>query len=310
MQTLPTRTPALLALAVAIALGTGACASSPRQSLPLESARSAVSSAHGDPLVAGDARADLVRADSALAAGDALLARRRPASEVEHQAMLADRYARAAQQHGQLLASEAAIARLGERRNAVLLGAREADARRANALAADMTLQATAARADAGNARIDAGNARMDAAAANARSGDLAQQLADLQGQQTDRGMVVTLGDVLFATGMSDLTAGSQVAMGRLTTFLAANPERQVRIEGFTDSVGSDAYNLGLSDRRAAAVTQALTRGGIDAGRIDTQGYGEGYPLATNATLIGRQQNRRVEVIISAGDQPVTARTR
>lgn len=303
MQNTPIRSPALLALAVAIALGTGACASAPRQSLQLESARSAVSSAHGDPLVTGDARADLVRADSALAAGDALLERRRPASEVEHQAMLADRYARASQQHGQLLASEAAIARLGERRNAVLLGAREDDARRANALAADMTQQASAARAEAGDAR-------MDAAAANARSGDLAQQLADLQGQQTDRGTVVTLGDVLFATGKSDLTAGSQLAMGRLTTFLAANPERQVRIEGFTDSVGSDGYNLGLSDRRAASVTQALQRGGVDGMRIETQGYGEGYPMATNATVIGRQQNRRVEVIISEGNQRVAARTR
>jgi outer membrane protein OmpA-like peptidoglycan-associated protein len=136
------------------------------------------------------------------------------------------------------------------------------------------------------------------------------QELTDLQAKHTDRGVVVTLGDVLFATGSSELQEGSQRSISRLTAFLNEHPQRTVRIEGFTDSVGSDAYNQNLSEQRAASVAGALARDGVDRSRIQTRGYGKSYPVASNDSAAGRQQNRRVEVIISDNDQIVPERTR
>ena len=145
--------------------------------------------------------------------------------------------------------------------------------------------------------------------AANERADRLDAQLTDLQGRHTDRGVVVTLGGVLFATNDSQLQEGSQGSIGRLTTFLSSHPNRTIRVEGFTDNVGNDGYNRELSDRRAGSVADALTRGGIDRDRIRTQGYGMAFPVAANTTPLGRQQNRRVEVVISDGDQRVAERT-
>ncbi|MBS1220035.1 MAG: OmpA/MotB domain protein, partial [Proteobacteria bacterium] len=125
---------------------------------------------------------------------------------------------------------------------------------------------------------------------------DLRRQLAELNAKETDRGMVVTLGDVLFDTGKSDLKGG---AVGNLAGVLNKYQDRTVIIEGHTDSVGSDDYNYGLSNRRANAVKSFLVSQGISAGRIDASGKGEGYPVADNGSPAGRQQNRRVEVIIS-----------
>jgi outer membrane protein OmpA-like peptidoglycan-associated protein len=133
-------------------------------------------------------------------------------------------------------------------------------------------------------------------------------QLAALQAKQTDRGTVVTLGDVLFDTGKSDLKTGGLRNMQKLAEFLRSNPQRKVMVEGFTDSVGSDSFNMELSDRRANSVRMALIDLGIDSNRIDARGYGEGYPVAGNDTPSGRQMNRRVEVIIS--DESGTIRAR
>jgi outer membrane protein OmpA-like peptidoglycan-associated protein len=133
-------------------------------------------------------------------------------------------------------------------------------------------------------------------------------QLTELQGRHTDRGVVVTLGDVLFATGRSELQQASHRSIGKLTAFLAAHPQRTVRVEGFTDNLGGAGYNRNLSEQRAASVTDALTHGGVDRSRIQTEGYGKAFPVADNDTAIGRQQNRRVEVIISDNDERVPER--
>jgi outer membrane protein OmpA-like peptidoglycan-associated protein len=137
------------------------------------------------------------------------------------------------------------------------------------------------------------------AEAARARAAKLQQELTDLQAKQTDRGMVLTLGDVLFDTGRAELKAGAFSTLDRLATFLRQNPERTVAIEGHTDSVGSDSFNQSLSERRAQAVRVALTSRGIDSGRVTAAGMGETKPVANNATAEGRQRNRRVEVVIS-----------
>ena len=144
---------------------------------------------------------------------------------------------------------------------------------------------------------------------ANDRAAALAADLAALKAKPTDRGDVITLGDVLFATGRSELQGSADRSIDALSAFLAGHPERLVRIEGFTDSVGSETANQGLSERRASAVASALSRRGVASQRVAIQGYGESFPIASNETATGRQENRRVEVIISGGDVAVIGRS-
>lgn len=132
--------------------------------------------------------------------------------------------------------------------------------------------------------------------------------LQQLNAKQTDRGAVVTFGDVLFDSGHAELKASSQRNLMQLTEYLRANPERKVQIEGFTDSTGSDALNQQLSERRAGAVADALRRAGIAPERVNVVGYGKEYPVASNADAQSRQLNRRVEVIISHGSNAVSDR--
>jgi outer membrane protein OmpA-like peptidoglycan-associated protein len=114
----------------------------------------------------------------------------------------------------------------------------------------------------------------------------------------TDRGIVLTIGDVLFATDKSNLNASAQISMDKLAVFLREKQNRNLLVEGHTDSVGSDEYNQGLSEQRAASVKSALVKRGIASERIVTIGYSKKYPLASNDTAAGKQQNRRVEAII------------
>ncbi|SFI57371.1 Outer membrane protein OmpA [Pseudomonas guineae] len=127
----------------------------------------------------------------------------------------------------------------------------------------------------------------------------LQRQLDELNAKQTERGLVMTLGDVLFATGRSELRAGTANNLGKLAIFLNQNPERRVMIEGHTDSVGSEENNLSLSQRRATSVMRYLTIQGIAPSRLSASGKGESMPVAGNESASGRQMNRRVELIIS-----------
>jgi outer membrane protein OmpA-like peptidoglycan-associated protein len=161
------------------------------------------------------------------------------------------------------------------------------------------TLEVDRARVDARSARADAASARDEADAARLRSEDLQRQLAELDARETDRGLVVTLGDLLFATGKSELTGGAAPNLNKLAVFLHEYPDRTVYIEGHTDSVGSESSNFQLSQRRADSVKSYLVGQGVQAGRLTTAGLGEGSPVASNDTATGRLQNRRVEVIIS-----------
>jgi outer membrane protein OmpA-like peptidoglycan-associated protein len=136
------------------------------------------------------------------------------------------------------------------------------------------------------------------AAKAKAESDQLMKELASLKAQQTERGIVLTIGDVLFATGKADLSPDANKSVNKLADFLKKYPNRDVLIEGHTDSVGADDYNLVLSRKRADSVKYKLMGEGIEEGRITTVGYGERFPLASNDTKAGKTQNRRVEVII------------
>ncbi len=124
------------------------------------------------------------------------------------------------------------------------------------------------------------------------------KELEELNAKETSRGLVLTLGDVLFESGKARLLPGAERTLDKLVTFLEENPKRKVLIEGHTDNIGSTTYNLDLSLRRAEAVKQALISKGIDPERIMAQGYGESYPVASNADAAGRQRNRRVEIVI------------
>ena len=146
-------------------------------------------------------------------------------------------------------------------------------------------------------ARLAARDLQIESAQADADA--LRLQLEALQAVSTDRGMVMTLGDVLFATGKADLQPGAMNTVDRLAVFLSQYPDKTVLIEGFTDNTGTDAFNQGLSERRAAAVESALIQAGVSPGRISTIGYGKARPIADNGTAEGRLRNRRVEIVIN-----------
>ncbi len=125
----------------------------------------------------------------------------------------------------------------------------------------------------------------------------LEQELAALKAKKTDRGYVLTLGNVLFKTGKADLMPGAQRTIDKLVGFLKNHPEKKISVEGYTDSTGSESFNMMLSQRRAESVASAIIAGGISPDRITTKGFGEMYPVADNDSASGRQQNRRVEIV-------------
>jgi outer membrane protein OmpA-like peptidoglycan-associated protein len=150
--------------------------------------------------------------------------------------------------------------------------------------------------------QIEQANQARDQALLGARTGqvqNLQQELADLKAKQTERGMVLTLGDVLFETGRAELRPGADRTVSQLANFMQQNSSRTVEITGFTDSTGSVELNQELSERRAEAVRQALVSYGISPQRVVTRGLGPALPVASNNTAAGRQQNRRVEITIS-----------
>lgn len=143
----------------------------------------------------------------------------------------------------------------------------------------------------------------------DARDAQIRKLQDSLNAKQTERGTLVTFGDVLFDFNKAELKSSALPNVTQLARFLQENPERQVIVEGYTDSVGSASYNQGLSERRAESVRRALIRAGVEPTRIVAQGYGKEYPVADNSTDSGRAQNRRVEVTISNDNQPVAPRS-
>lgn len=149
------------------------------------------------------------------------------------------------------------------------------------------------------SAQQSAASAQEQAEAARQQAAKLENELRELKAKRTKRGIVLTLGDVLFDTAKANLKPGGIRTVDKLAEFMSEYPERRVRIEGHTDSRGTTEYNQGLSQRRALSVKSALLQQGIDPSRITAVGLGEAYPKASNKTSAGRQQNRRVEIIIS-----------
>jgi outer membrane protein OmpA-like peptidoglycan-associated protein len=267
------------------ALLVGACATTPTTDPNVDQAAAAIDTLAQDPLAQQAASQDLVSARARLQDAQAALAQHKPLAEVDHLAYLAQRHAEAGEARVEEAHARVDLASAQSERDRILLESRNRQAQNAQEAAYA--------------ARAQAAEAQSQAAAAQSQLAQSQQELADLKAQQTNRGMVVTLSDVLFDTNQATLKPGADLSLDHLATFMSGHPRTKVIIEGHTDSTGSDAYNDDLSQRRADAVARALVARGVDPADIRAIGRGKNYPVATNDTSAGRQQNRRVEIVFS-----------
>jgi outer membrane protein OmpA-like peptidoglycan-associated protein len=258
-----------------------ACASTPQPNPALETAKAAVQAAEADPNVAKYAPLDLQAAQNQLNVAEAA-AMHHNDKDIGQPAYLAAQTARLAQARAATKADDARVAAGQVERDRIQLAARTREVQNANSATV----------------------------AANEQAARLQDEIAQLKAKPTDRGLVLTLGDVLFDTGRAELNSGASRKLDQLVQFLSEHPDRRVQIDGFTDSVGSDSYNQELSQRRADSVKSALLTRGIDSSRISTEGYGKSFPVANNSDSGGRQLNRRVEVVIGGdNNSPIAPRS-
>ena len=207
--------------------------------------------------------------------------------------------AAAAQNQAQTAQSQARQAQIDAANAQQTAATAQQNAVAATRMAAADRAQSVAAQEAAAAERLRAEQATGAASAAQGRVRQLEAQLKDIEGKQTERGLLVTLGDVLFAFNKAELTPQAGPRLDRLASFLKQFPQRKLLVEGYTDGVGGDAYNNELADRRAESIRDALVQRGVDTTRIVTKGYGKAYPVGDNASPEGRAMNRRVEVVIA-----------
>lgn len=257
---------AVSALALALVLLAG-CASSPETPSGVADARQDLEALKNDPDLSGRAPTEVRAAEKAVRLAEEPL----PASEDElaaHRVYMAQQKIAIARARAQTDYLEEQRERIAEQRSEERLASRTEEVERA----------------------------RRDKA-------ELKKRIDELQAKSTDRGIVLTLGDVLFSSGSAELQREGYQNLNRLVSFLEQYPDRDAMIEGHTDSVGPSDYNEQLSQRRADSVASYLIRKGIDDQRISTRGLGESRPVATNDTAAGRERNRRVEIIIENPQQ-------
>ncbi|HEY3785154.1 MAG TPA: OmpA family protein [Steroidobacteraceae bacterium] len=269
----------------ATALLLAACATAPQRNEQVDQARAEIDTLSQDPLAQQAAAHDLDAARASLQEAQGALQNRQPTPVVDHLAYLARRHAEAGEARVAEAHARQDVARSQDERSKILLANRERETQNAQA--------------QAQNAQAEAESAKSQALAAQTQLASAQQQLADLQAKKTDRGLVVTLGDVLFDTGQATLKPGAGRALDRLAGYMKSNPQTRILIEGHTDSRGSDDYNQALSQRRAQAVATELESRGVAEDQYRIRGLGKSYPVASNDTAAGRQQNRRVEIVFS-----------
>jgi OmpA-OmpF porin, OOP family len=265
----------ILSLAVAAVLT--ACSAAPERNEALETARTLVPQVEKSPR-AGIAAADIANARTSLDAANRLALAKSKKSDMEFEATNATLSAQIANEKILTAQANEEVANGTAQRQAVLIQAREREAQRSSDQASDARQQ------------LDASKLRADS---------LESELADLKLKKTERGLVLTLGDVLFDTGQATLKQGAYGTLDRLASALREQSGRTVLIEGHTDNVGSDESNQGLSERRAQSVQSALAQRGVSRSQITALGKGEHSPIASNDSVDGRQSNRRVELIFT-----------
>jgi len=282
-------------LAIATLAG---CASVPENSL-LNEARNDYRAAQNNPQVINLAPNELKQAGDALAKANDASIKKEDAAVVTHLAYLAKQRAAIAQEAAKQKEAEMAVTNAAAERSTIRLEARTAEVSKAQQSAAESQRQAEASQQQAVTSQQQSEMSQQQARDAEMRTSQLETQLKELNAKKTERGLVITLGDVLFDTNKAQLKSGSTRSLQKLADFLKQYPQRKARIEGYTDSTGGADYNQGLSDRRAKAVRTSLVDMGISNDRIATQGYGEESPVASNDNAAGRQLNRRVEIVLS-----------
>lgn len=298
-----------LVLVSAVTLLAAACATVPSSPQGSSELRAKLTALQSDPNLAQHAPVEIREAEEAVRIAEQPRSRNADSELAAHHLYLADHKVEIARARATTRYAESQRKTLGEERERARLAARTREADRAHADARLARAQADTAQADAQLARTEATRARSAAdaarmaeaeseAAATRRAAELQRQIDILEAEITSRGLVLTLGDVLFATDSAELQGGAHNNLGKLVNFLNQYPDRGVHVEGHTDNIGEPAYNRDLSRRRADAVRYFLTQQGIASGRITTSGLGMDRPVASNASANGRQMNRRVEVII------------
>jgi len=277
---------------IAVAVLSGCATSAPPQNAALTEAHDRYNTAQANPQVTNLAALELKEAGDTLNKADEAFSKGQGTATVDHLSYLASQKVGIAQETAKQKTAELAVANAGAKRTEARLEARtaEADTAKRQAAISQETVDQQAVELAAANA-----NAERDQALIAQQE----MQLKELDAKKTARGMVITLGDVLFRTNKAQLESGGVRNVQKLADFLNQYPQHKILVEGFTDSTGSDSYNQELSDRRANAVRMALINMGISSDRVTTHGYGEAFPVGGNDTAAGRQSNRRVEIIIS-----------
>jgi outer membrane protein OmpA-like peptidoglycan-associated protein len=289
----------LLALA-----GIAGCSSVPAANTALDQARDRYIAAQADPKVTSLASEELKRAGESLTVAERAWTGRDPDARVDHLAYMTLQRVVVAEETAKGRAAQAVSAGAAAERERMRLALRTTEADRARADLADS--QARNARMTADQARRDAARERADASSQReqaARVAALEAELLALHAKQTERGMVLTLGDVLFDTGLSQIRPEGMRNMTKLADFLKRYPEARASIEGHTDSVGSAGSNHLLAQRRADSVQSALLGLGAPSASLSTRAFGPDVPVGANDTAAGRQMNRRVEIVF-ANDRP------
>lgn len=292
-----------------LAGGCGLSAQQRAAKAQLERAQAAYQQAQGDPSVRAYAPLKLGDAQKALQAAE----RADDSDEKMHLSYLAERKALLASVTGATGKTEQSMDQLRKETSEVLLDkrdrelkaartetdakAREAEQWRRVAEARARDVETKARETEQGRRQVPEVDTKA-LAAEHAKATALANELASLKAQQTDRGIVLTVGDVLFAPGKADVGPGAQRSIDKLADFLKAYPKRNVMIEGHSDNLGNEDFNVKLSQQRADAVREVLVARGIAPQRIRTKGYGPKFPVVDNDSAAGRQQNRRVEVLV------------
>ena len=276
-----------------------ACTSVPVENPHLTAAQAEFRAAQNTAEIPALASAELRDAETTLAQARSVWATQGSTAEVDHLAYLTSKKVAIAQTAASQRRAEAAINDARSQRQQTLLVARTEEAESAQRNAQSAQISSISANQRAQVAAGQTALARQDAQSAQANAAQLQARLAELDAKQTDRGMVVTIGDLLFDNNSAVLKSGAEQSVRRLGAFLKTYPQRNALIEGYTDSIGSADSNQVLSERRAASVKSALMVEGIVSERLETHGYGESYPVGNNHSVDGRLSNRRVEVILS-----------
>ncbi len=278
----------LTLIAVAILSG---CSSIPQNST-LSQAQNSYDNARAYPQVSSLAPLELKEASESLSKADNALSQGESDARVTHLAYIAKRKADIALETAKRKTDELVVTNAGTKRNELQLAARTAEANTAEQQTAivqnTVNQQAVALAAASANTEQD----QALIAKQNA-------QLNALNAKKTERGMVITLGNMLFSTDKAHMASGGMRNVQKLADFLNQYPKYKVLIEGYTDNTGSDRLNQALSDRRANSVRTALLDMGINSDRVTARGYGKAFPVTTNNTAAGRQLNRRVEIVLS-----------